>query len=984
MLSNDIELEVTPRDRAGEYEVRVIRAACGGEPRESLRLDVARMLGMRGTLESTVLASAAHARSGRVPELERPLRDAGQELFEGLFTGAVRETYRSSAALARDHGTRLRVVLHLEAPELAALPWEAMWDPQEQAYLCRKEPLVRHVPAPYTPDPLPITPPLRILGLVASPRGLPPLDVERERGHLVQALERAVADGRIRLDWLEDGTWDALQDHLLNSTCHVLHFIGHGDYDPDLDQGRVALVREDDGRADWVEAGRLIDLLNQADPTPRLVVLNSCSSGQSGTQDPLSGTASVLVHGGVSAVAAMQFRISDPAAVAFPRGFYKALAAGKTVEAALSSGRIAILGRGESLEWVTPVLYMRGGATQLFTIAPPTPPAQQPSAPTPGDSQAPDPAALTGAEPQPDLSTAVGGVEADPDWNDALEAYFTENWAAARDLLTGIVARHPGDPKASAMLRHAQQQADLAQWYDQAQDAATAGDWQLAASALDRIVHAEPGYRDASGQLEQARWQQRRASLIDDMRRLHAAERWQAVLAAGADLAELDPDTPDPDGMISHARQALADLDLADRYTQGLHQLENGDRVAALATFTSIEQERPAYRNTPALLEKLTHPQTDDQAPDQHQKPDVQAPDSLGPPPPTRSETPAAGGPGDPIGAERQPPAGIPPTTKTRRWRAALTTLIAILLLLGIGGIWLLTSGGGGQSTVSTGDVGNEPVGVAVSPDGTRVYVTNPADDTVSVLDRDGDAVSTGDVGNEPVGVAVSPDGTRVYVANKEADTISVLNRDGDVVSTADVGNAPLFMAVSPDGTRVYVANHDADTVSVLDEGGDVVSTVDVGNWPIGVAVSPDGTRVYVANNQAGTVSVLDRDGDVVSTAYVGNGPWGVAVSPDGTRVYVANNEADTVSVLDRDGDVVSTADVGNGPTFVAVSPDGTRVYVANNEAGTVSVLDRDGDVVSTVDVGNGPIGVAVSPDGTRVYVANNGADTVSVLAVKG
>ena len=44
---------------------------------------------------------------------------------------------------------------------------------------------------------------------------------------------------------------------------------------------------------------------------------------------------------------------------------------------------------------------------------------------------------------------------------------------------------------ASAMLRHAQQQADLAQWHDQAQDAATAGDWQLAASALDRIVHAE-------------------------------------------------------------------------------------------------------------------------------------------------------------------------------------------------------------------------------------------------------------------------------------------------------------------------------------------------------------------------------------------------------------------------------------------------------------------------------------------------------------
>ena len=762
-------------------------------------------------------------------------------------------------------------------------------------------------------------PPLRILGLVASPRGLPALDVERERGHLVQALERAVADGRIHLDWLEDGTWDALQDHLLNSTCHVLHFIGHGDYDPDLDQGRVALVREEDGRADWVEAGRLIDLLNQADPTPRLVVLNSCSSGQAGTQDPLSGTASVLVHGGVSAVAAMQFRISDPAAVAFPRGFYKALAAGKTVEAALSSGRIAILGRGESLEWVTPVLYMRGGATQLFAIAPPTPPPQQASASTAGDSQTPEtgipePAdqpepAHADTEPQPhqDLSTASGGVEADPDWNDALEAYFTEEWAAARDLLTAIVDRHPGDPKAGDMLRHAQQRADLAQWYDQAQDAATAGDWQLAATALDRIVHANPGYRDAASQLEQARWQQRRASLIDDVRRLHAAERWQAVLAAGADLAELDPDTPDPDGMISHARQALADLDLAHRYARGLHQLENGDRAAALATFTSIEQARPAYRNTPALLEKLTHPQTDDQAPGQHQGPDVQAPDSPGPPPPTDSETPTAGEPGDPTRAGRQPLAGSPPTPKTRRRRAALTILIPVLLLLGIGGIWLLASSGDGNpdngapSAVSTTDVGGGPVGVAVSPDGTRVYVANKLDATVSVLDGVGGLVSTTDVGGGPVGVAVSPDGTRVYVANNLDATVSVLDRDGDVVSTTNVGRAPVGVAVSPRGTRVYITNNAADTVSVLDRDGGLVSTANVGNEALEVAVSPDESRVYVTNRGDDTVSVLDRYGEVLSTANVGDAPNGVAVSPQG-RVHVANYGDDTVSVLDRDG----------------------------------------------------------------------------------
>lgn len=379
-MGNEFEVEVGVGVRPGEYAVRVVRSVSGGEPQSSTHLDVHALLERRGGLENAVLASAASARGGVVPEIERPLRQMGQTLFEAVFTGSIAETYRSSLAVARERGSKLRVVLRLTAPELSALPWEAMWDPELAAYVCRKEPLVRHVPAPFSPEPLPVEPPLRILGLVASPRDLAHLDVARERHHLDDALSAAIADGRVILDWLPEASWDGLQDRLLTAPWHVLHFIGHGDYDLVTDQGRVALVGED-GRADWVEAGRLADLLDEADPTPRLVVLNSCSSGQAGLQDAFSGTAAALVHGGISAVAAMQFRVSDPAAVAFPRGFYKALAAGRGVDAAMRSGRIAILGRGDSLEWVTPVLYLRGESTQLFSLT--IPPAGHAGVPEP-------------------------------------------------------------------------------------------------------------------------------------------------------------------------------------------------------------------------------------------------------------------------------------------------------------------------------------------------------------------------------------------------------------------------------------------------------------------------------------------------------------------------------------------------------------------------------------------------------------------------
>src|SRR5262249_52607514 len=72
------------------------------------------------------------------------------------------------------------------------------------------------------------------------------------------------------------------------------------------------------------------------------------------------------------AVTAMQYEISDPAAVAFARGFYTAIARGRGVDDAVSSGRVSILGLSDrTLEWVTPVLYLRGRETLLFTLPAP-------------------------------------------------------------------------------------------------------------------------------------------------------------------------------------------------------------------------------------------------------------------------------------------------------------------------------------------------------------------------------------------------------------------------------------------------------------------------------------------------------------------------------------------------------------------------------------------------------------------------------------
>jgi hypothetical protein len=405
-----MELEIGPGPDPGSYVARVLRSVGGGEPTETITLDLDDLVNRRPLLEASVLSSSVMARRV-MSDSETALQDVGRRLFDSAFVGGIESAYRTSMAVASERGQSVQIALRLTAPGLAALPWETLYDSETQTYLCRKEPLVRNVPAPYSTAPLTLAPPLRVLAMVASPRGLPALDVDDERARLERALQPHLDAGRVDLHWLADASWEGIHGKLLEREWHVLHFIGHGTYDTVTDEGVLAFVGPD-GRADYVTASALADLLDEAEPTPRLVVLNSCQSGAAGTSDLFSGTAAALAHSGIRAVAAMQFSISDAAAIAFARGFYTALAYGRGIDEAVRSGRIGILGIGRgTLEWVTPVLYLRGDGARLFDVtaqfhrvpAPvrPDPPRRDTWQPLPGATQAaPAEASAPGGPPK--------------------------------------------------------------------------------------------------------------------------------------------------------------------------------------------------------------------------------------------------------------------------------------------------------------------------------------------------------------------------------------------------------------------------------------------------------------------------------------------------------------------------------------------------------------------------------------------------------
>ncbi len=271
-------------------------------------------------------------------------------------------------------------------------------------------------------------------------------------------------------------------------------------------------------------------------------------------------------------------------------------------------------------------------------------------------------------------------------------------------------------------------------------------------------------------------------------------------------------------------------------------------------------------------------------------------------------------------------------------------------------------------------------------------YVTNAGSNTVSVIDAATNTVTaTVNVGSNPEGVAVNPDGTKVYVANfgNLNNNISVIDTaTNTVIASINVGIDPLGIAVNPAGTKVYVANVWSNNVSVIDTSTNTVTSIDVGNNPEGVAVSPDGTKAYVTNAGSNTVSVIDAaTNTVTATVNVGINNRGIAINPAGTRVYVTNfsvenNGNGAIYVIDTSTNkVTATVNVGISPEGVAVNPAGTNVYVTDAGSSNVYVIDAaTNTVTATVNVGNQPMGVAVNPDGTKVYVANFGSNNVSVI----
>jgi YVTN family beta-propeller protein len=271
---------------------------------------------------------------------------------------------------------------------------------------------------------------------------------------------------------------------------------------------------------------------------------------------------------------------------------------------------------------------------------------------------------------------------------------------------------------------------------------------------------------------------------------------------------------------------------------------------------------------------------------------------------------------------------------------------------------------------------GSSEEGVAIYND--TLYFADTGSDSVAVINAANlhvhnyanPAETIINVGVNPQNLAVTPDGSQVWVADTgpQTDTgpqfgqpslsgISVISTATDTVtSRLSLPTDPREIAFSPSGSTAYVTTG-AGLLVINTASQKVVGFVPGLGNPEDVAVSPDGNTVYVTNTVQGLVDVISAATNrVTGTIMVGQLPWQLVISSDGSTIYVADGDSDAVSVISTASDTVTDtiSDAGD-PVSVGLTPDGSELWVGGLTSGIITVFDTSNNTsVGSFNVGYG------------------------------
>ncbi|MEO8027442.1 MAG: YncE family protein [Bryobacteraceae bacterium] len=282
-----------------------------------------------------------------------------------------------------------------------------------------------------------------------------------------------------------------------------------------------------------------------------------------------------------------------------------------------------------------------------------------------------------------------------------------------------------------------------------------------------------------------------------------------------------------------------------------------------------------------------------------------------------------------------------------------------------------ITNGDANLKLAKTLPTGKTPNEVCISPSGSRAYVSNRGESSITVLDLEKLTVAstiTEPGLKNPDGCLVTSDGSSLYVTAVGADSVFQFSTaDHHKVREIKVGKEPRRLVFSPDGARLYVSNGEERFVSVIDvKSGTVTAKIPAGRDNRAMIFTPDGKYLVIANVSDDTVQFVKAgETETEFTMGVPRSPQRLLAIPEKQVLFALGRFDKVISFLDLRplnafGRYFGSISVGGGPWGMARSADGETVYVTNTSDDTISFVDlRMMRVTHTIKTGKGPLGIA-------------------------
>ncbi|MDY6900897.1 MAG: cell division protein HetF [Cyanobacteriota bacterium] len=382
-MTQEFHISVTPVGQ-NDYLVRTEQVAPGVPLAEELvRWPVADWLAAAGSLMNDPLQSVLQgdemALSACLEETNARnsvnLVALGQQLYNALFQGTLRDSWITAQGIAQNHQQVLRLRLGLKDTKLARLPWEVMHQGDRPIATGPYIAFSRYqsgmsgtsrIPSRNIPQ-LSTEGGIKVLMVIASPADQVRLNLLKQEAIRLQAeLERKTQGGdhlpEIELSVLEQPGREELTQALEQGNYHVLHYSGHSNFG--ANGGEIYLVSGRTGLTETLYGDDLAGLL--VNNNIQMAVFNSCLGTYTATSDTNLDTAQrnlteTLVKRGIKSVLAMSERIPDEVALTLTQLFYRNLSQGYAVDLCVSRMRQGLISAYSShqLYWALPILYLQ-------------------------------------------------------------------------------------------------------------------------------------------------------------------------------------------------------------------------------------------------------------------------------------------------------------------------------------------------------------------------------------------------------------------------------------------------------------------------------------------------------------------------------------------------------------------------------------------------------------------------------------------------